>query len=181
MSAPLRVVLVGFMGSGKSTVGRLVAEALGWEFLDMDTAVEARTGRSVAAIFEEDGERAFREEERRVADEVRGRERVVVAAGGGAFADVATRELLCERAVSVWLRCDLETALARIPADGSRPLARNRGIMQGLLAQREASYAEADLVVDSGAGDPWAVAEAVLAALRERGVGRERTGEQCDT
>jgi len=94
---------------------------------------------------------------------------------------VPAEVLLRERAVSVWLRCDLETALARIPADGSRPLARNRGIMRGLLAQREASYAEADLVVDSGAGDPWAVAEAVLAALRERGVGRERTGERCDT
>jgi shikimate kinase len=161
------------MGSGKSTVGALVAEALGWEFVDMDGLIEARAGRPVARIFEADGEAAFREAERGVAQSLGSRERLVVAAGGGAFAEAATRQALQHQALTVWLKCDLETVLERIPADGRRPLARNREIMRGLLAQREASYRLADLAVEAGGGPPRAVAEAVIAALRDRGLLRE--------
>ncbi len=168
-SPPRRVVLVGFMGSGKSTVGPLLADLLGWRFLDMDCAIEQRTGRPVAALFAERGEEAFREIERGMAVEMAGLDRHVVAAGGGAFTRPDTRAALQRDAVTVWLRVDLETALGRIPADGIRPLAESRAIMQELLALREPAYALADLTVGASDGAPATVARRVEAGLRERG------------
>ncbi len=167
---PRRVVLVGFMGAGKSTVGPLLADLLGWRFLDMDHAIEQRMGRPVAALFAERGEEAFREIERGLAEEVAGLDAHVVAAGGGAFARPETRALLQRDAVVVWLRVDLETALGRIPADGSRPLAGNRAIMEELLALREPAYALADLTVAASDGAPATVARRVEAGLRKRGI-----------
>jgi shikimate kinase len=136
-------------------------------FEDMDHRIEAHAGRTIAAIFQDDGEPAFRALEREEARALLDLPRRVVAAGGGAFAHPETRTLLQERAVTVWLRCDLETALARLPADGSRPLAANRDIMRRLLAEREASYRMADVVVDA-AGAPEQVAERVVALVRGR-------------
>jgi shikimate kinase len=162
-----RIVLVGFMGVGKSTVGRLVARRLDYAFEDMDHRIEARAGRTIAAIFRDEGEEAFRALEREEARTLRDLPRRVVAAGGGAFAHPETRALLQARAVTVWLRCDLETALARLPADGARPLASNRDIMRPLLAEREASYRMADVVVDA-VGAPEQVTERVVALVRGR-------------
>jgi shikimate kinase len=162
-----RIVLVGFMGSGKSTVGRLVARRLEYAFEDMDQRIEARAGRTIAAIFRDDGEEAFRALEREEARTLCGLPRRVVAAGGGAFARPETRALLQEGAVTVWLRCDLETALARVPADGARPLAGNRDIMRALLAEREPSYRMADVVVNA-VGALEQVAERVVALVRGR-------------
>ena len=162
-----RVVLVGFMGAGKSTVGPLVARRLGFRFEDMDHKIEARAGRAVATIFHEDGEEAFRALEREEARILSGESHVVVAAGGGAFTREETRTLLQQGAVTVWLRCDLETALARLPTDGSRPLAENRDIMRGLLAEREPLYRMADVAVNA-VGAPEDVANRVLALVRAR-------------
>jgi shikimate kinase len=163
-----RIVLVGFMGAGKSTVGRLVARRLAYAFEDMDNRIEARAGRTIAAIFRDDGEAAFRALEREEAGTLSTLPRRVVAAGGGAFAQPETRALLQQRAVTVWLRCDLQTALARLPADGgARPLAANRDIMRALLAEREASYRMADVVVEA-IGAPEQVAERVVALVRGR-------------
>jgi shikimate kinase len=169
-SPPRRVVLVGFMGSGKSTVGPLLADLLGWDFLDMDVAIEKRTGRSVPALFAEEGEAAFRRIEREAAEEAQGLDRHVVAAGGGAFVHPATRTALQKDAVVVWLKVDLETALRRIPEDGSRPLAGNRDIMRELLALREPAYALADLTVEASVGAPATVARRVQEGLRDRGL-----------
>jgi shikimate kinase len=170
-----RVVLVGFMGSGKSTVGPLLAESLGWGFLDMDQAIERRAGRPVPALFAEKGEEAFRQLELQVAEEACGLDRHVVAAGGGAFVQPATRTALQKEALVVWLKVDLDTATRRIPADGRRPLAGNRDIMQELLALREPAYALADLTVDASDGAPATVARRVEAGLRERGLRGERS------
>jgi shikimate kinase len=159
-----RIVLVGFMGSGKSTVGQVVANRLGWRFLDLDDWIEARAGKSVARIFDEDGERHFRELERLAAREVQSLRDYVIATGGGAFAEPETRTALSEGALSVWLRCDPETLLARIPADGSRPLARNRETIRGLLDAREPSYRMADRIVEA-TGGPAVVAERVIEAV----------------
>jgi len=166
---PTRVVLIGFMGSGKSTIGPLVAEKLGYTFEDMDRRIEERTGQTIAALFEERGEEAFREEELAVALEVSRLERRVIAAGGGAFARPATREVLQRGAVVVWLRCDLETVIARVPPDGTRPLAGNREIMRGLLAQREPSYSLADENVDTSGSAPGEVADQVVERIERRG------------
>ncbi len=162
-----RIVLVGFMGAGKSTVGRLVARRLAWGFEDMDSRIEARAGRTIAAIFEDEGEEAFRALEREEALLLRKLPRRVVATGGGAFTRAETREALQERAVTVWLRCDLETALARVPHDGARPLAGNRDIMRALLAERDSTYRMADVVVDA-TGAPEQVAERLVALVRGR-------------
>jgi len=164
------VVLVGFMGAGKSTIGPLVAEGLGWSFLDLDTRIEERTGRRIAELFRDRGEPAFRELERAAAQEAMRQARLVLAAGGGAFAQPATREALRKGSVTVWLRCDLPTILARVPADGRRPLAANRAIMQALLAEREPSYQLSEVVVDTSEGTPEAVARQVLEKLGARGI-----------
>jgi shikimate kinase len=165
--APVRVVLVGFMGAGKSTVGPLVARRLGYAFEDMDARIAARAGRDVATIFREDGEEAFRELERVEARRLSELPRLVIAAGGGAFTRPETRVLLQRGATTVWLRCNLETMLARLPADGARPLAGNRDIMRALLAEREPLYRMADVAVEA-VGAPEDVANRVVALVRGR-------------
>ncbi|HET8646808.1 MAG TPA: shikimate kinase [Vicinamibacteria bacterium] len=164
--APGRVVLVGFMGCGKTTVGALVARQLGWEFVDMDAALERRLGMTVAEAFRARGEEWFRREEEALARELAGRAPAVIAAGGGAFTVPATRAALQEGAVTVWLRCGLETALARIPRDGSRPLAADHATIGRLFDQRAPLYQLADRHVDASQGPPEDVARAVVAALR---------------
>jgi shikimate kinase len=161
--APERVVLVGFMGSGKSTVGRVLAQQLGWGFVDMDERIEERTGRRIAEIFREQGEPAFRREELAVARELQSAAKRVIATGGGAFAEDATREALRTGAYTVWLAADFEALARRVPTDGSRPLAADREIMRGLLVQREASYRSADLIVDA-MDTPEAIAGLIVAA-----------------
>jgi shikimate kinase len=162
------VVLVGFMGSGKTSVGRALARRLGYGFEDLDRRVEERAGRSIAEIFRDEGEEAFREREREEARAVSRLRDRVVATGGGAFARPDTRALLQEGALTVWLRCDLDRILARVPADGSRPLAGNRAIMQTLLAEREPSYRLADVVVDASAGTPREVADRIVGLIEGR-------------
>src|SRR5688572_18276814 len=103
---PQRIVLVGFMGCGKSTVGAELARRLGWGFRDLDRWIEARRGLTVARIFRRHGEAFFREEERRAARAAARLRRHVVAAGGGAFAQEGTREILQKGSLTVWLRCD---------------------------------------------------------------------------
>jgi shikimate kinase len=167
------VVLVGFMGSGKTSVGRLLARRLGYGFEDMDRRIEERAGRTIAEIFRDDGEEAFREREREDALALSRLRDRVVAAGGGAFTRPETRALLREGALTVWLRCDLDRILARVPADGSRPLAGNRDIMRALLAEREPFYRMADVAVDASSGTPREVADRIVGLIEGRN--RKRT------
>jgi shikimate kinase len=160
---PERVVLVGFMGSGKSTVGRVLARRLGWGFVDMDERIEARAGRRIAEIFQEQGEPAFRQEELAVAQELRSEVRQVIATGGGAFAEAPTREALRAGAYTVWLAAAFEALARRVPTDGSRPLAADREIMRGLLEHREPFYRSADLTVDA-MDSPEVIAGRIVAA-----------------
>jgi shikimate kinase len=175
MAEARRVVLVGFMGSGKTSVGRELAALLGWSFVDLDRSIEQRTGRAIAEIFRDSGEPAFREAEREAAREA-ARDGCVIAAGGGAFAEPQTRELLRSGSLTVYLECDLETILRRVPLDGSRPLAGNRETMQRLLLARSSSYRSADLTVDATRGTPSELATEIARALRivrtERASGR---------
>ena len=164
---PGRIVLVGFMGAGKTTVGALLARRLGWSFRDLDQWIAERTGLSVARLFEERGERVFREEERRAAAAASQLERHVIAAGGGAFAQPETRALLQQGALTVWLRADLLTLLARIPNDGARPLAASRETIARLFAEREPSYRLADRAVDASPA-PEEVARAIAEAAQRR-------------
>ncbi len=174
---PTRIVLVGFMGAGKTAVGARLAERLGYQFEDMDRRIEKRTGRTIAALFEERGEETFRKEERREAAALAALDRRVVAAGGGAFVHPRTRALLRENALTVWLRCNLEILLRRIPDDGARPLAGNRAIMRALLAEREPSYRLADLAVDTSEATPQEVADLIVNLIERRTAG-ERSSER---
>jgi len=157
------------MGSGKSTVGPALAAQLGVGFVDLDSAIEASSGRTIPEWFETRGEPAFREAERA---ELAGRlERtkagVVIALGGGAFAEPATRTLLAKRACTVWLDVPLEVIRSRIVADGGRPLYRDPADVARLFAARQAAYAEADIRIDGEAGTD-AVVSRILSALTAR-------------
>ncbi len=145
---------VGMMGAGKTAVGAALARRLGRPFVDSDAEVEARAGRSIAALFEAEGEPAFRARERGVIDALAGRPGVV-ALGGGAIAQPGARERLAANGVIVWLRARPETLLSRVRGGESRPLLAglDRGArlarLRGLLAAREPHYAAADLALDT--------------------------------
>ena len=159
---PARVVLVGFMGAGKTTIGRRLARRLGYRFEDLDRRIEKREGRTIASLFAERGEAAFRALELEEARAVAALSGVVVATGGGAFAQEATRALLQQGAFTVWLQCSLASALHRVRPDGSRPLAGNREIMRTLLAEREPSYRMADVTVDTSRQTPRQVVDRIV-------------------
>jgi shikimate kinase len=162
------IALAGFMGSGKTTVGRLLASQLGWRFLDLDTLIEERAGLSISAIFERHGEPAFREMEHAALQRTIGKtlERglaTVLALGGGTFAQPLNVELLrAAGAAVVWLRCPTETLLARCATMANRPLFRDENSFLELYRQRLPFYEQAEFRVES-AGEPRRVAEAILA------------------
>ena len=135
---PSRIILTGFMGAGKTTVGALLAERLGWDFVDSDRIVEARAGMTVAEIFEKRGETAFREMEAAAIRDAASADRRVVALGGGALEMAATRDLVAglPDALVVFLDAPLETLLARCAghADGPvRPVLADRARLRGAL------------------------------------------------
>ncbi len=162
------VVLVGMMGAGKTAIGRRLARALNWPFRDADAAIEAAAGTTIANIFAEIGEPAFRAKERQVIARLLTAERQVLALGGGAFMDHETRARVRAHGFSIWLRAEVDVLVRRTSTAGKRPLLTGqdpRAILTTLLAQRAAVYAEADLVVDSGKGPINAVVARILAAL----------------
>lgn len=157
------VVLVGLMGAGKTTIGRLLAERLGLPFLDSDREIEAATGMSVAALFESRGEAHFRELERREIARLAAGPPNVIAAGGGAFVDDASRALILDRCTAVWLDGELATFAARARQNGGRPLLDD---LDRLASVRAPLYAEAHLRVRSD-GPAEATVEAIVAGLAE--------------
>lgn len=164
-----RVVLVGFMAAGKSTVGRALAERLGWPFVDFDDVIEARTGASIPEIFRTQGEAAFRAMEARLTDEFGCARQVVLAPGGGWITQPDLLDGLCPGSFVVWLRISPEEAVRRAMRDvvhrpllaGSDPLAKARL----LLDEREPLYylADAAVDVDGRAVDDivWEIAERI--------------------
>jgi shikimate kinase len=146
----VNVYLVGMPGSGKSAVGRALASLLSRPFVDLDEEVEQQAGRSVTEIFRTAGEGAFRlAESRALASAARGRE-TVVACGGGVVLDPSNRALLSSSGVVVYLEAPLETLRARVGDGSARPLLRNDGDLEALLADREPLYRSiAEHVVDA--------------------------------
>lgn len=170
---PLRrrtIALVGLMGVGKSSVGRRLASALSLPFRDADTEVETAAGRSISEIFADLGEPAFRDGERRVIGRLLEGPPHVMATGGGAFMNEETRALIKERAVSVWLKADLEILARRVGRKDSRPLLAGKDPMDVLRAQSEArypAYAEADIVVETGDAAHHVTVAQVITALTQ--------------
>jgi shikimate kinase len=163
---PDHIVLVGMMGSGKTTVGRLLAARLGWAYLDSDAMVEASTGSTVPEIFAARGEAAFRAEESRVlAEAVHSPGPTVVSAAGGSVLSPGNRAQLTGSIV-VWLRADPATLAARVGTGVGRPLLDDdpAGALQALDAVRRPLYEEvADVVVDVDELDPATVVDRILA------------------
>ena len=162
------LVLVGLMGAGKTSIGKRVAQRLGVPFTDADSEIEAAANMTIAEIFARDGEAAFRAGERRVIARLLDGPIHVLATGGGAFMDPATRARIGQRALSVWLRADIEVLLARVAKRRHRPLLNQgdpREVLERLIAVRHPIYAEADLTVDSLAAPAEAMVERVLDRL----------------
>ena len=160
-----KIYLVGFMAAGKTTVARALAGRLGWRAEDIDELIEARERRTVAEMFARSGEAYFRSIEREILRLLLPLRHVVVATGGGTFMDPDNRVAINLDGLSVWLDVPLDELLARIPADGRRPLAADRAQMERLYVLRQAAYANAHLRVDARGVHPEEVAERVLDAL----------------
>jgi shikimate kinase len=155
-SEPLRartITLVGLMGSGKSSVGKRLAQALDLPFRDADDEVETAAGRSIPEIFEQLGEPAFRDGERRVIARLLEGPPIVLATGGGAFMSSETREIIKARSVSVWLKADLPILAKRVARKDNRPLLTGKDPLAVLTEQaavRYPAYAQADITVETG-------------------------------
>jgi shikimate kinase len=168
------LVLIGPRGTGKSTVGRLVSQAAGRPFLDADRELERRAGRSIAAIFAEEGEAAFRDLEESTLRDLVGREGAVLATGGGVVIRGANRALLRGFGLVVWLTADPAVLAGRLARDAAvRPSLTGLGTVAEVAAVVEARaplyIATADAEIDTSDLDPEAVARAVLEAWRREG------------
>ena len=157
-----KIYLVGFMAAGKTTVGRALAKRLGWRTADIDELIEARERLPVADIFARHGEGYFRAVERAVLMEQLTPRHVIVATGGGTFADTENRALINRDGASVWLDVPIDRLIARIPPVGRRPLAADRAGFERLYHQRRAAYEQAHLRLDAGRASVDALVEQVM-------------------
>jgi shikimate kinase len=160
-----RIFLVGFMGAGKSTVGPLLANRLGWKFVDLDQEIENRQKRSIQEIFENAGEPYFRSVETAAIKSLEQRSECVVALGGGAFARESNRSLIHRLGVSVFLDCSLEKVLDRCPIDGTRPLFKHQAEIQQLYQKRLPHYQCSNLRIDVSTLKPDKIADLIVNKL----------------
>ena len=170
---PERVLLVGFMASGKSSVGKELASRLGWAFEDFDTAIEARAGRSVSQIFSEHGEADFRRLELEVAVELLALRNTVVASGGGWPAQPGSWKMVKGDTMSVWLQVSPVVAVRRASREGAkRPLLAGGDVLDratSLLLAREASYRRAGYTLDSERYGPPELADEIMKLMTKQG------------
>lgn len=166
MNQPERVLLIGMMGAGKTTTGRLLADRLHWTYLDSDDEIERQTGRTVPQIWEADGEPAFRAEETRVLREAcTSQQPVVVSVAGGAVLDPQNREVIARAGLVVWLRADVDTLARRVGSGAGRPLLK-RGPAEALARlskERAPLYAElANVEFDVDRMSPPQVVQSII-------------------
>ena len=157
-----KIYLVGFMAAGKTTVARAVAKRLDWQAVDIDELIERRERQTVSDIFAKRGEAYFRAIEREALLEQLASRHIVVATGGGTFADVQNRAAINQDGVSVWLDVPLERLIDRVPADGRRPLAADRTGFERLYYQRRAAYEQAHVRLDAGRASVDALVEQLV-------------------
>jgi shikimate kinase len=165
---PRAIVLVGMMGSGKSSIGRRLATRLGIAFVDADSEIEQAAGMTIAEIFERHGEPYFRAGEARVIARLLDQGPQVLATGGGAFMNPDTRAAIRRKGVSIWLKAELEVLMKRIKRRGDRPLLKTddpAATLTALIEQRYPIYAEADLTVLSRDVPHDAIVDEIVASL----------------
>lgn len=161
-SPPDNIYLVGFMGSGKSTVGRLLARRLGFKFADLDSVIEEESGKSIAEIFSLHGEDHFRRLETEALARLAADRKSVIALGGGAFVAHENREMLEKSGTSVWLKVSCEEAARRCRGDSQRPLAHDQTRFQKLHKIRQPVYEKADIHVETDGKEPDMVCDLIL-------------------
>ena len=146
------IVLIGLMGSGKSSIGKRLSEKISVPFVDSDDEIELAAGMTISEIFENFGEPYFRSGEERAVERILSGNPKVIATGGGAFMSERNRIIIKQKALSVWLKADLETLWARVQGKDTRPLLKfenPKHVLKTLLDKREPTYAKADLIVES--------------------------------
>ena len=169
LSLPRTVALVGLMGAGKSAIGKRLALRLGLPFIDADDEIERAAGCSIAEFFDKYGEADFRAGERRVIARLLDLAPHILSTGGGAYLHPETRALMRAKAVTVWLRAELDVLFDRVRRRGHRPLLSQgdpKEILGRLMTQRYPIYAEADITVDSTAQPADRTTDQVIVALR---------------
>ena len=170
------IALVGLMGVGKSSIGRRLALALGMPFRDADSEIEAAAGRSISEIFSKYGEATFRDGERRVIARLLEEPPHVLATGGGAFAQHDTRAVIQAKAISVWLKADIEVLARRVARRDHRPLLVGKDPMEVLEAHvrdRYPWFETADVVVETGDLRHQVAVDAIVRALAAYAAARE--------
>ncbi|TVS16992.1 MAG: shikimate kinase AroK [Gammaproteobacteria bacterium] len=171
MEKPRNVFVIGPMGAGKTTVGKLLAEALGLEFVDTDREIERRTGADIAWIFDVEGEEGFRRREAAMLDELTARQGVLVATGGGAVIDEENRKRLISRGTVIYLDAPLEQQVERTSHDRNRPLLQSgepREVLERLRDERDPLYREvADHVFTADRRSAKVLAGEIARVLRE--------------
>lgn len=145
-----KVYLIGFMGAGKSTIARALGRRIGWRVVDIDERIESRERRSIPTIFSQSGEPYFRQVERQILGELLNERNLVVATGGGTFAEPDNRALMLADGAVAWLDLSLAQVVQRVPVDGRRPLAADREQMEQLYVRRQLAYAQAHVRIDAG-------------------------------
>lgn len=144
-----KLYLVGFMGAGKSSVSRALSRRIGWKAIDIDERIEAAEGLRVSEIFAQRGEPYFRDLERRALNDLLSQREVIVATGGGTFADPANRAAMLADGAVAWLDVPLARVIDRVPQDGRRPLAADRQQMEQLFERRQLAYSQAHIRIDA--------------------------------
>jgi shikimate kinase len=162
-----KIYLVGFMGAGKSTVGRALARRLGWQHADIDELIERREHMTVAEVFARKGEPYFRAAERAVLMDQLPLRHAIIATGGGTFVDPQNRAVINRDGASVWIDVPLDRLIARVPADGRRPLAADRTEFERLYLLRRTAYEQAQVRLDAGRSNVPGLVEQLVHWLEE--------------
>lgn len=170
---PRNLVLVGFMGAGKSTIGKMLADALSWRFIDLDHVIEAQAGQTISGIFSTSGEALFRQMESAALRMLQLQDSCVIATGGGIVGRAENWVTMRQLGVTIYLQASWETLAARLAGCTNRPLARQeQGVerVRALYDSRLPLYRQADIVVDTDQGDPSEVAVEIIRQLKESGL-----------
>lgn len=181
MEVKPNLVLTGLMGCGKTTVGRLIATELGWEFCDTDRLIEEATGCSIPVLFREKGEPFFRRIEKTVIQGLAGKNQMVVATGGGAVLDGENRSVFKALGLVVYLKTSPEVLGDRVQRSSDRPLLTGQNpvaVLAKLLQDREKYYNEADEVITTDGRTPAQVATEIICLARRRGIGTGSPGRR---
>ena len=169
------VILIGFMGTGKTSTGKMLAQKLGCAFIDMDVKIEEEAGMSIPEIFAKFGEAYCRKLEHELAGRLGSRRNAVISTGGGTVKNPANMEALKQGGTVVCLQADVDTVLQRTSCRGTRPVldkedtGDRRQAVEKLLAERESLYAQADFAVDTSELSPLQVVEIIVKTLKTRG------------